>query len=176
MSRAVAERRGRRGETFAGWWLRLQGWRIVARRVKTPRGEVDLIARRGRTVLFLEVKWRSTVIERDRAIDDYRLRRVVAAVEAVAHRYLNDGDNPRIDVLLLAPRSWPRHNVNAWQPCSPNVSRLRSRRTVRELPDFRSCRANRDTASARLEECHYASPSRWTRSKASTSPAIRALR
>jgi len=67
-------------------------------------------------VLFLEVKWRSTVVERDRAIDDYRLRRVAAAVEAIAHRYLRDGDNPRIDVLLLAPGSWPRHIVNAWQP------------------------------------------------------------
>ena len=43
----------------------MQGWRIVARRVKTPRGEVDLIARRGRSVLFLEGKWRATKIERD---------------------------------------------------------------------------------------------------------------
>lgn len=116
MSREIAERRGRRGEGFACLWLRLQGWRIVARRVKTPRGEVDLIARRGRTVLFCEVKWRATVRERDRAIDAYRLRRVAAAVEAVAHRYLRQGDNPRIDVLLLAPRAWPRHIVNAWQP------------------------------------------------------------
>lgn len=116
MSRELAERQGRRGEGFAAWWLRLQGWRIVASRVKTPRGELDLIARRGRTVLFLEVKWRSTVIERDRAIDAYRLRRVAAAVEAIAHRYMRDGDNPRIDVLLLAPRRWPRHIVNAWQP------------------------------------------------------------
>jgi putative endonuclease len=116
VSRELAERQGRRGEGFAAWWLRLQGWRIVASRVKTPRGEVDLIARRGRTVLFLEVKWRSTVIERDRAIDAYRLRRVAAAVEAIAHRYMRDGDNPRIDVLLLAPRRWPRHIVNAWQP------------------------------------------------------------
>jgi len=116
VSREIAEQRGRRGEGFACFWLRLQGWRIVARRVKSPRGEVDLIARRGRTVLFVEVKWRSTVIERDRAIDAYRLRRVGAAVEAIAHRYMRDGDNPRIDVLLLAPRCWPRHIVNAWQP------------------------------------------------------------
>ena len=89
---------------------------MVARRVKTPRGEIDLIARRGRTVAFIEVKWRATAAERDRAIDAYRLRRVAAAVEAVAHRYMRDGDNPRIDVLLLAPKRWPRHIVNAWQP------------------------------------------------------------
>ena len=116
MKREAAERQGRRGEGFAALWLRLHGWRMVARRVKTPRGEIDLIARRGRTVAFVEVKWRATAAARDRAIDAYRLRRVAAAVEAVAHRYMRDGDNPRIDVLLLASGRWPRHIVNAWQP------------------------------------------------------------
>ena len=116
MNRFEAERRGRKGEGFAAFWLWLHGWRIVARRVKTPRGEIDLIARRGRTVAFVEVKWRATAAERDLSIDAYRLRRVAAAVEAVAHRHLNTADNPRIDVLLLAPGRWPRHIVNAWQP------------------------------------------------------------
>jgi putative endonuclease len=116
VNRFEAERRGRRGEGFAALWRRLRGWRIVARRVKTPRGEIDLIVRRGRTVAFVEVKWRKTAAERDLAIDAYRLRRVAAAAEAVAHRHLRAGDNPRIDVLLLAPGHWPRHIVNAWQP------------------------------------------------------------
>ena len=116
MKRELAERRGRRGEGWAGWWLRLQGWRIVARRVKTPRGEIDLIARRGRTVAFVEVKWRATEAELALAIDEYRLRRVAAAVEAVAHRYSRPTDTIRNDVLLLAPGRWPRHIVNAWQP------------------------------------------------------------
>ena len=116
MNRYEAERRGRRGEGFAALWLRLFGWRIVARRVKTPRGEIDLIARRSHTVAFVEVKWRQTAAERDLAIDPWRLRRVAPAAEAVAHRYVRDGDAPRIDVLLLAPGRWPRHIVNAWQP------------------------------------------------------------
>lgn len=116
MKRQEAERRGRRGEGFAAFWLRLHGWRIVARRVKTPRGEIDLIARRGKTVAFVEVKWRGTAAERDMSIDEYRLRRVADAVEAIGHRYLRIGDSPRIDVLLLAPGLWPRHIVNAWQP------------------------------------------------------------
>jgi putative endonuclease len=115
-TRAEREARGRRGERLAAWFLRLHGWRIVARRVKTPRGEIDLVARRGRTVALVEVKWRATTAERDYAIDAYRLRRVAAAAEAVAHRFLRDGDSPRIDVLLLAPGRWPRHIVNAWQP------------------------------------------------------------
>ncbi|KRA83304.1 YraN family protein [Altererythrobacter sp. Root672] len=116
MKREIAERKGRRGEGFAAWWLRLQGWRIVGRRVKTPRGEIDLIARRGRTVAFVEVKWRAGDVGLATAIDGYRLKRVAAAAEAVAHRYSSPGENIRIDVLLLAPRRWPRHIVNAWQP------------------------------------------------------------
>jgi putative endonuclease len=115
-TRAEREARGRRGERLAAWFLRLHGWRIVARRVKTPRGEIDLIARRGRTVAFVEVKWRAGSAELDTAIDAYRLRRVAAAVEAAAHRHARPGDTIRIDVLLLAPRRWPRHIVNAWQP------------------------------------------------------------
>ena len=116
MKRAEAEQRGRRGELWAAWWLRLRGWRVLAQRVKTPRGEIDLVVRRGRTVAFVEVKWRRTLMERDLAIDAWRLRRVAAAAEIAAHRFTRLGDTIRIDVLLLAPGHWPRHIVNAWQP------------------------------------------------------------
>jgi putative endonuclease len=112
-TRAEREARGRRGEWLAAWYLRLKGWRILARRIRTARGEIDLIARRGSVVAFIEVKWRATEAERDQAIDAWRLRRVVAAVEAVAHRYARPGDDQRIDVLLLAPGRLPRHIVNA---------------------------------------------------------------
>ena len=116
MSRAVAERRGRRGETRAALWLALHGWRMLGKRVKTPRGEIDLIARRGKMIAFVEVKWRSSAAELDLAIDEYRLRRVAAAAEVAAHRYARPGETIRIDVLLLAPGRWPRQIVNAWQP------------------------------------------------------------
>lgn len=112
-TRAEREARGRRGEWLAAWHLRLKGWRVLARRVKTPRGEVDLVARRGRTVAFVEVKWRANTSERDLAIDPYRLRRVIAAAEALAPRFVRAGDDMRIDVLLLAPGRWPRHIPNA---------------------------------------------------------------
>ena len=112
-TRAEREAKGRRGEMLAAWYLRLKGWRILARRVKTPRGEIDLIARRGGTVAFIEVKWRERSADLDHAIDAYRLRRVAAAAEAVAHRYAKDATVQRIDVLLLAPGHWPRHMANA---------------------------------------------------------------
>ena len=115
-SRAEREAQGRRGENLAAWYLRLTGWRILARRVKTPRGEIDLIARRGKVVAFVEVKWRARAAELDYAIDAYRLRRVLAAAETVGHRYSKAGDEQRIDVLLLAPRRFPRHMANALVP------------------------------------------------------------
>ncbi len=116
MSRAEREANGRRGETLAAWYLRLKGWRIVAQRVKTPRGEVDLIARRGRTLAFIEVKWRARANQLDEAIDPYRLRRVAAAAEVLAARHARPGDTLRIDVLLLAPGRFPRHMANALMP------------------------------------------------------------
>ena len=115
-SRAEREARGRRGEKLAAWYLRFKGWRILARRVKTPRGEIDLVARRGKVVAFVEVKWRANAAELDHAIDVYRLRRVRAAAEAVGHRYARPGDQQRIDVVLLAPGRFPRHMANALLP------------------------------------------------------------
>lgn len=116
MNRAARERDGRRGEGMAAWYLRLKGWRVLARRVRTPRGEVDIVARRGRTVAFVEVKWRGSAAALATAIDAHRLRRVAAAAEALAPRFARAGDDIRIDVLLLAPKRWPQHIVNAWQP------------------------------------------------------------
>lgn len=112
-SRAEREAKGRKGETLAAWYLRFKGWRIIARRVKTPRGEVDLIARRGRTLAFIEVKWRASAAQLDFAVDPYRLRRVAAAAEVLAARHARAGDTLRIDVLLLAPGRFPRHMANA---------------------------------------------------------------
>ena len=114
MNREAAERGGRRAERLAAWWLRLKGWRILAVRAKTPVGEVDLIARRGRTVAFVEVKTRATSAELDLAIDRRRLERVAAAANMLAHRYAGPADDVRIDVILLCPRRLPRHIANAW--------------------------------------------------------------
>tara|TARA_R110002072_G_scaffold81148_8_gene185864 strand:+ start:14407 stop:14757 length:351 start_codon:yes stop_codon:yes gene_type:complete len=116
MKRQLAERSGREGERRAALWLRAKGWRILASRVKTPRGEIDLVARRGSLVAFVEVKYRHNRAELDFAIDERRLSRVAAAVECVAHEYAGEGDDIRIDVILLAPGSLPRHIANAWQP------------------------------------------------------------
>ena len=116
MKRKIADQRGRDAELVAAAWLEGQGWVIAARRVKTKAGEIDLIAKREGLVAFVEVKWRAKASELDFAIDEYRLRRVAAAGEAVAHEYATAGEDIRVDVILLAPGAEPRHIVNAWMP------------------------------------------------------------
>lgn len=87
---------------------------MVARRVRTAAGEIDLVARRGRTTLFVEVKTRATRAELGFAIDAHRLSRVASAASILAPRFARPGDDIRIDVILIAPWSMPRHIRNAW--------------------------------------------------------------
>lgn len=114
MRHQAAERRGREGEARAAAWLAEQGWHILARRVRTPVGEVDLIARRGDMIAFVEVKTRASAAALDFAIDMPRLARVAAAAEILAARYAGPGDSLRIDVILLCPGQPPRYIENAW--------------------------------------------------------------
>jgi putative endonuclease len=110
----AAEQRGRRAETIAAWWLRLHGWSIVARRARVSGGEVDLVARRGRVLAFVEVKRRATQLAADWSLDEYRLRRVAAAAQQLALRHGRAGDVIRIDAVTIVPRRLPRHVPNVW--------------------------------------------------------------
>ena len=114
--RVIADRKGREAEAQAAQWLMQQGWEVLAERRKTKLGEIDLIARKPGLVAFIEVKWRKSVRDLDMAIDERRLARVAAAVEVVAHEYVEPGDDMRVDVILLAPGARPRHIENAWMP------------------------------------------------------------
>ena len=114
MNREAAEKRGRGAETLACWYLRLLGWRILARRARVPGGEVDIIARRGRTLAFVEVKARATAEAAAMSLDAWRLRRVVVAAERLAPRYLKPGDDLRIDAVFVVPGRLPRHLPNIW--------------------------------------------------------------
>lgn len=114
MNREAAEKRGRGAETLACWWLRLHGWRILARRARVSGGEVDIIARRGRVLAFVEVKARATEESAAMSLDAWRLRRVVVAAERLAPRYLKPDDDLRIDAIFIVPGRLPRHMPNIW--------------------------------------------------------------
>jgi putative endonuclease len=115
MNRQAAEQRGRGAETLACWYLRLKGWQILARRARVPGGEVDIVARRGRTVAFVEVKARATEKAAALALNDWTLRRVAVAAERLAPRYMRACDDVRIDALFIVPGRWPKHLPDVWQ-------------------------------------------------------------
>ena len=115
MKRQLAEQRGRGAESLACWFLRLKGWRILARRARVHGGEVDIVARRGRTLAFIEVKARGSEEAAAFALDRYRLRRVAVAAEMLAPRFMRSGDELRIDALFIVRGRWPRHLPDVWQ-------------------------------------------------------------
>lgn len=115
MNRRAAEKRGRGAEMLACWYLRLRGWRILARRARVAGGEVDIVARRGHIVAFVEVKARASEQAAAVALDQWRLRRVAVAAERLAPRFVRPGDDIRVDAIFMVPGRWPKHLVNVWQ-------------------------------------------------------------
>jgi putative endonuclease len=115
MTRQAAEARGRLAERIAADHLRQKGWTILAQRVRTPAGEVDIVMRRPGLVAFVEVKARRTGAGLDVALDRQRLVRVAAAAEILIPDYAQPGDDIRIDAVLIAPGRPPRHLEHVWQ-------------------------------------------------------------
>lgn len=113
--RKFAEGSGRRAEALAALFLNLKGYRVLARRVKTPVGEIDLIARRGRVTAFVEVKARSFSHQEAEALMAVNRRRIVRAAQLWLGRHPDlAGQDLRFDVIFLAPFAWPRHIVGAF--------------------------------------------------------------
>jgi len=79
-----------------------------------PGGEVDLVARRGRTLAFVEVKARYSEGAAAWSLDRYRLRRVAVAAERLSARYGQGCDTIRIDAMFIVPGRLPRHMPDVW--------------------------------------------------------------
>lgn len=115
-ARVRAFRLGVRAETAAVWLLRLKGWSIVARRFTGGAGgEVDVIASRGRTLAFVEVKARADFARAIEAVTPRQQQRIRRGAEAfLAQRPAYAGYVVTFDVILVAPRRLPRHLPNAF--------------------------------------------------------------
>jgi putative endonuclease len=116
--RLAAEKRGRRSETWAALLLRLKGYRILGRRVRTHAGEIDLIARApAGPVCFIEVKARSDAASTADALGARQQARIARAAELyLAGRPELAARGARFDVVTVIPGTLPRHIRDAWRP------------------------------------------------------------
>ena len=115
MKRVTQDALGRRAELAARWMLRLKGYRIRAARERTHLGEIDLIASRGRTLAFVEVKHRAREADAAAAVSQRQQRRIFSAASAYLARHPQFAAmGQRFDVVIVAPGRWPRHILNAW--------------------------------------------------------------
>ncbi len=114
-------RRGRRAwesghmaERVAALFLICKGYRILARRFRTPVGEIDIIARRGRVVAYVEVKHRPDAATALGAVSDTARRRIIRAAEWYGARLRDPDLVQRFDVVAVRPWRLPLHMENAW--------------------------------------------------------------
>lgn len=117
---SAANDRGHRAERLAAWWLRLKGYRVLARGFAIGRGrgagEVDLIVRRGSVIAFVEVKARADLAQAAAAITPAQQARIRRAAQAfLAGRADLAGCGLRFDAVLVTPFSLPRHICDAWR-------------------------------------------------------------
>ena len=112
---AVARRSGRRGEVLAALWLMAKGYSILGFRLRTPHGEIDLVARRGRVLAAVEVKARTTLEAALEAVSLTQRQRLRRAIRALAARRRGlENAVVRLDLMALAPGRFPRHIPDAW--------------------------------------------------------------
>ena len=114
-ARQRSERAGRLAETVCAIYLRLKGYGILGRRYRAPNGEVDIVVRRGNTVVFVEIKLRRTLADALEALGPIQRQRIVAAAATflAVHPKLS-GLDARFDVMLVVPWRLPVHIANAW--------------------------------------------------------------
>ena len=114
--RRAAFRLGLSAESRAAALLLAKGYRVVAKRFRSGVGEVDLVARRGNVLVFVEVKARDRLDDAAEAVTPRQQRRIVAAAEAWLAANPDDlTRNIRFDAILIAPRHWPRHIQGAFE-------------------------------------------------------------
>jgi putative endonuclease len=113
--RITAFRTGISAESRAAAYLMAKGYRILAKRFRTPHGEIDLVARRRNLVAFVEVKARASLDDAAYAVTARQQGRIIAAAQAWLMAHPEHADfELRFDAVLIAPRRLPRHLLAAF--------------------------------------------------------------
>ena len=114
-ARVAAFRTGISAESRAAAFLMAKGYRILAKRFRTPYGEIDLVARKRNLLAFIEVTARASLDEAAYAVTPRQQRRIIDAAQAwlMAHPEHANFDL-RFDAVLIAPRRLPRHLLAAF--------------------------------------------------------------
>jgi putative endonuclease len=110
------EQRGRQAEGQAAAFLETQGFEILARRLRTPSGEVDLVAFDGAVLVFAEVKARASAGRGLFALSPRQAARIAAAAEFFLADHPEHAESlVRLDLIVIAPGRPPAHFPDAWQ-------------------------------------------------------------
>jgi putative endonuclease len=118
--RVEALHRGLSAESRAALLLIAKAYRILARRWKTPFGEIDIVARRRGVLVFVEVKTRASMDAALEAVTERTRQRILAAAGLWLARHSQHADSQiRFDVTVVTPSRLPRHIVNAFN-AGPN--------------------------------------------------------
>jgi len=114
--RQVAFKLGLSAENCAAALLIAKGFRIVARRFRSPAGEIDIVAKRGPLLIFVEVKARARLDDAAWSVTERQKRRIASAASAWLADHPDDATcDMRFDAVLVAPRSLPRHITGAFE-------------------------------------------------------------
>jgi len=113
--RVAAFRTGLSAESRAAALLMAKGYRILAKRFRTPHGEIDIIAKRRNLVAFIEVKARASLDEAAFAVTPRQQARIIDAAQAWLMAHPEHAEfELRFDAILIAPRHLPRHLLAAF--------------------------------------------------------------
>lgn len=117
-----AYRFGLRAEKIAAWYLRCKGYRILAERYRILQGEIDILAKKGRTLVAVEVKARQNLAQCEESIAPWKQQKILQAVEHVISgngKIAGLGEalqhNIRFDAVWIVPKHWPKHIKDAWR-------------------------------------------------------------
>ena len=113
--RVAAFQTGLSAEARAVAWLTAKGYRVLARRFRSPYGEIDIVARRRNLLAFVEVKARATLDDAAWAVTPRQQQRIINAAQAWLMTHPEHAEfELRFDAMLIAPKRLPRHLLAAF--------------------------------------------------------------